>query len=285
MRGLEMIAAGRPQLDLAEPATIAMVIGQVEPDVVVNAAAYTAVDKAEQEPERAQIVNAGGAGHIAAACQRRGIPLIHLSTDYVFDGSKDAAYVETDPVAPLGAYGRSKLEGERRIAAACSHHVILRTSWVVSPYGNNFVKTMLRLAETHPEIGVVNDQTGTPTYAPHLAGAILSIAAHLHQSAGGLWGIYHAAGTGEATWHDVACEVFAQSAQLGGRVTKVRPITTSAYPTPAARPKNSRLDCGKLDRQFGLRLPDWRLGIAACVRALAADITPVDLPRKSEGPF
>jgi dTDP-4-dehydrorhamnose reductase len=210
---------------------------------------------------------------MAEACEQRGIPLIHISTDYVFDGSKPAPYVECDPVAPLGAYGLSKLEGEQRVAAACRRHIILRTAWVLSPYSHNFVKTMLRLGLRRAEIGVVDDQIGNPTYAPHLAIAILTIAhIHLVKDGGGLpWGVYHAAGAGEASWCDVARAVFLQSSRIEGPSPRVRPITTAEYPTPARRPANSRLDCSKLARTFGIRLPDWRVGIAECVLLLSLD--------------
>lgn len=269
--GLDLVAVGRPEMDLAVPETLAPALDHYAPDVVVNAAAHTAVDKAESEPEVAHAINAAAPGLVAGACTRRGIPLIHISTDYVFDGSQGTPYCEGDPVAPLGVYGRTKLEGERRVAAACEQHVILRTAWVVSPHGHNFVKTMLRLAATRSVIDVVDDQWGSPTYAPHLATAILTIA-HAHLAKGGKappWGIYHAAGTGEATWCELARTVFAQSADIGGPRAEVRPITTAEYPTSARRPANSRLDCTKLERTFDVRLPDWRMGIAECVLALS----------------
>jgi dTDP-4-dehydrorhamnose reductase len=272
-RGLEVVALGRPDLDLTDAASIAAAIERAAPSIVVNAAAYTAVDKAESEPELAHAVNARGAGHMAEACERRGIPLIHISTDYVFDGEKSHPYTEDDAPNPASAYGRSKLDGERRVAAGCSRHIILRTAWVHSPFGHNFVKTMLRLAASRPEVAVVDDQAGSPTYAPHLADAIVSIAAHVldgSQKGGHPWGIYHAAGQGEATWCAFAREIFRCSAALGGPTANVRPITTAEYPTPARRPRNSRLDSGKLIRTFGVQLADWRKGTADCVRRLVA---------------
>lgn len=268
--GIEVVAAGRPVLDLADAEGIRRAIAATAPDVVVNAAAYTAVDRAESEPEQAHAINAAGAGSLAAACNAAAVPLIHISTDYVYDGSKSSPYVESDPVRPLGVYGATKLAGEQAVAAMCPRHVILRTAWVYSPHGNNFVKTMLRLAGTRPEIGVVADQRGNPTYAPHLAVVILDIARQV-KDAGETdrrWGIYHAAGTGDATWCDLAREVFAQSALRGGPVAKVNAITTADYPTPAKRPANSRLDCGKLERTFGVTQPDWRVGVAEAVAAL-----------------
>ena len=270
--GITVVALGRPQLDVTEPDTIANAIEAMSPRVVVNAAAYTGVDKAETEPELAGLVNSIGPGNIAEACAERSLPLIHLSTDYVFDGKKGDSYNENDPVAPAGVYGSSKLIGEQRVVDACPQHVILRTAWVYSPYGHNFVKTMLRLAESRAELGVVHDQHGSPTYAPHLADAILAIASHLARDGGGQGhlGVYHAAGTGEATWCELAREVFRRSAEFGGPNATVRAITTEQYPTPAARPANSKLDCIKLERDYRLRLPHWRSGVAACVRNMLA---------------
>ncbi|MFN3867834.1 MAG: dTDP-4-dehydrorhamnose reductase [Hyphomicrobiaceae bacterium] len=268
--GLEIVAIGRPALDLADAETIRRAIAETAPHVVVNAAAYTAVDKAESEPAQAHAVNAAGAGSLAAACNAADVPVIHISTDYVYDGSKAAPYVESDAVRPLGVYGATKLAGEQAVAAMCPRHVILRTAWVYSPYGQNFVKTMLRLAATRPELGVVADQQGNPTYAPHLAQAIVDIARQVGDAtaADGRWGVYHAAGAGETTWCDLAREVFAQSAKRGGPVAKVNAITTAEYPTPARRPANSRLDCGKLERTFGVRQPEWRTGVAEAIAAL-----------------
>lgn len=267
---VDVVAMRRPQLDLSIPATIRTSLADVRPDLVVSAAAYTAVDKAESEEGLALAINGQGSGEVASVCERLGIPLIHISTDYVFDGTKSAPYVETDPVAPQSAYGRSKLAGEIAVAKACSRHVILRTAWVHSPFGNNFVKTMLRLAATRPELGVVDDQIGCPTYAPHLATAILAIAAQLPGSRAGQapWGIYHAAGGGEATWCGFAREIFRQSGERGGVAVKVNAIGSADYPTPAKRPANSRLDCSKLEATFGVRLPVWQDGTRECLARL-----------------
>lgn len=272
-RTFVIASVGRPAFDLAQPALFANLLAEYAPDVVINAAAYTAVDKAESERDAAFAANAAGAGALAQACAVRMTPIIHISTDYVFDGKKSYPYVETDAVDPKSVYGRSKLDGERLVTAAQPQHVILRTAWVHSPYGNNFVKTMLRLAETRAELGVVDDQWGTPSYAPHLADVILAIAETLVDSRhDGVdrWGIYHAAGTGESTtWCGFARHVFAEAAALGLPNAKVNPIPTSAYPTPATRPANSRLDTTKLESAFGTTMPDWRLGVAACVAELA----------------
>jgi dTDP-4-dehydrorhamnose reductase len=267
---VEVVVAGRPEVDLKQPASVRRAIEQHEPFVVVNAAAYTAVDKAESEPHEAFKVNARGAGGIARCCEAAGIALIHISTDYVFDGSSARAYVETDATHPLGVYGRSKLAGEEEVAAGTVQHVILRTSWVFSPFGSNFVKTMLRLAETRDEIAVVDDQIGGPTYAPDLADVVLAIATRLPNATNGseMFGVFHAAGQGETTWWGLAREIFRLQAAAGRKAPQVKPIPTSAYPTPARRPANSQLDCSRLDRVFGLRLPPWSDGVARCLERL-----------------
>lgn len=264
-----LVALGRPQLDLLDPMTLGKAMEDVEPDLVVNAAAYTAVDKAESDRETAFAVNRDGAGALAAAAEARRTPIIQVSTDYVFDGRKSGAYEETDGTNPLGVYGRSKLEGEQAVAAANPRHVILRTAWLYAPYGANFLRTMLRLARERPELRVVADQTGQPTYAPHLAEAILAIAGALSsQRRRDLWGTYHIAAGGETTWHGFASAIVHAGTGLGVPQVPVIPITTAEYPTPAARPANSRLDCGKLERTFGIHLPHWQQGLADCMAAL-----------------
>lgn len=267
---VEVVAVGRPVLDLTCRETIAAAIAAERPDVLINAAAYTAVDKSESEPELAQAVNAAGAEHAAAEARAAGIPIIHISTDYVFDGSKDGPYVETDRTSPVSAYGRSKLAGEQAVALGNPQHLILRTAWVHSPFGNNFVKTMLRLAESRDVLGVVDDQHGSPSYAPHLAAVILQMAEQILQRGADQvpWGVYHAVGAGETTWCQLAREVFRVSSNLGGPGAEVNPIATSDYPTPAHRPANSRLSGEKLEREFGLSFPHWREGVEACVRRL-----------------
>lgn len=268
-RGVAVIAAGRPELNLTDAASVARALREMSPELVINAAAYTAVDKAESEAAAARDVNALGAARIAEACAARGVPLIHISTDYVFDGRKGAPYVESDATAPTGIYGASKLEGERLVAAACRRHVILRTSWLYSPWGSNFLRTMLRLAETKAEIGVVDDQLGNPTYAPHLAGAILDVAARLRQEPpASVWGTYHLAGAGSTSWCGLAREIFRVSAALGGPSARVRPIATHAYKTAARRPADSRLDCSLARSVFGVALPPWREGVRDCLARL-----------------
>ena len=257
--GVEVVPLGRPDLDLAGPAErIIAVIEAAQPDVIVSAAAYTQVDKAETEPELAFAVNEGGARAAARAAHLLAVPLLHLSTDYVFDGTKSAPYVEEDPTGPTGVYGASKLAGEQAVLAEHPDSVVLRTAWVYSPFGSNFLKTMLRLADSRDEIGVVADQRGNPSSALDIADAIFAIAANLHRSESqGQRGIFHMAGTGDASWAEFAEAIFAGSAEMDGPKAQVRHIAAAAYPTPAKRPANSRLDCTKLAERHGVRLPQW----------------------------
>jgi len=259
--GVEIIPIGRPQLDLAgSPESVAATLTAAAPDIIISAAAYTAVDRAETERELAFAINAEGAGAVAAAAAMLGVPVIHVSTDYVFDGSKPAPYIESDPTAPLGVYGASKLAGELAVAAATPNHAILRTAWVYSPFGNNFLRTMLRLAGDRDELRVVADQRGNPTSALDLAETILVVARNLLASPdnANLRGVFHATGSGEASWAEFAATIFQYSAANGGPTAKVTPIPATAYPTPAARPANSRLDNSRLNDAHGVRLPDWR---------------------------
>ena len=265
----EIVALGRPAFDLADRAAVLAGLEAARPDVVVSAAAYTAVDKAESEEELALKVNGEGAGHVAEAAARLGVPLLHLSTDYVFDGALDRPYREDDPTAPTGAYGRSKLLGEKLVAERCADSVILRTAWVYSPFGANFVRTMLRLNETRDEVGVVADQCGNPTSALDIADALIAIAAKVKDDRSpALRGVFHMTGSGEATWADFAESIFQEAAARGRRATRVKRIATADYPTPARRPANSRLDNEKLGRVYGLRLPEWRQSVAACCARL-----------------
>jgi dTDP-4-dehydrorhamnose reductase len=263
--------AGRPTLDVTDAASIARALDAAAPDLVVNAAAYTAVDKAETEVEAALAINRHGAGALAQAAAERICPIIHVSSDYVFDGEKAEPYTESDPTNPLGAYGRSKLAGELAVAAANPHHIVLRTAWLYDASGHNFLNTILRLAKARPQLDVVADQHGSPTYAPHLARAILVIARQLERGAGPpAWGIYHATSRGETTWHGFASAIVASgAARLGTPRVRVLPITAAQYPLPARRPANSRLDCSKLACAFGVRLPTWQQGLAACFARLA----------------
>lgn len=267
---LEIVTLGRPELDLAQPETVSQALHEAKPDALVSAAAYTAVDKAESEKDIAFSINRDGAAALAKTAHDLGIPIIDLSTDYVFDGDKTTAYVESDPPGPRSVYGQSKLEGEKAVAAATGNHVILRTAWVYSEYGNNFVKTMLRLGESRDEINVVADQFGCPTSANDIAEATIKIARRLSQDSSiRLRGIFHLAGAGETNWANFARKVFAFSAENGGKPVVVTDITTAEYPTAARRPVNSRLDCSKLDEVYGIRLPDWQKSTRAVVSTLA----------------
>ena len=267
-----LVRVGRPEFDFDRPETIAATFHAVDPWLVVNAAAYTAVDAAETDADAAYRANRDGPAALAALSAAAGVPLIHISTDYVFDGRKDAPYVETDTVAPQGVYGASKLAGERAVLASGARAILLRTAWVYAPTGRNFVRTMLRLAETRDRIGVVADQRGNPTTAADLADAILAIAARIDARG---WdersaGIFHAAGTGETTWYGLASAVFEEAARYGVKPPIVAPITTAEYPTPAKRPANSRLDCTRLFTTFGVRLPEWRASLARTIDSIFA---------------
>ncbi|MFB2551224.1 dTDP-4-dehydrorhamnose reductase [Ensifer soli] len=258
---------GRPDLDLADTAAIAAAIVAARPDVIVSAAAYTAVDLAETETATAHAVNALAPGEIGKAAAHLGVPVVHLSTDYVFDGSKAAPYEETDPVAPLGVYGATKREGEVALAAATADHAILRTAWVYSPFGKNFLKTMLRVAMTRDHLTVVDDQVGNPTSALDIADAVITVARNLAtRSDPDLRGVFHMTGSGEASWADFAVEIFDVSRAAHGPSAEVKRIPTRDYPTPAKRPANSRLDCSRLARIHGVTLPDWKISTAAVVR-------------------
>jgi dTDP-4-dehydrorhamnose reductase len=257
--GVEIIALGRPELDLAVPLTIEKSLTGARPDVIVSAAAYTAVDKAESEPELAFAINAAGAGEVARVAAILDVPIIHLSTDYVFDGTKPEPYVETDETGPVSVYGSSKLAGEQQVAAATNNHVILRTAWVYSPFGNNFVKTMLRLAETRDTLRVVGDQRGCPTSALDIADAVIAIAQRLLADKDpSLRGVFHLTGSGEATWAEFAEEIFSGLKARTGKTVAVEHISTAEYPTPATRPANSRLNGERLRESFGLQLPAWQ---------------------------
>ncbi|NEX47329.1 dTDP-4-dehydrorhamnose reductase [Pseudotabrizicola algicola] len=247
---------GRDRADLTDPAACAQAILQARPGAVINAAAYTAVDKAEQDEQTAHLVNALAPEAMAQACATLGVPFVHISTDYVFDGAGTAAFQPFDPIAPLGAYGRTKAEGEARLRATGAVHAILRTSWVFSPDGANFVKTMLRLSETRDRLTIVGDQTGGPTPAAAIAQACLTIAARLRDDPA-LSGTYHFSGAPDVTWADFARAIFA----LSGRSVEVVDIPTADYPTPARRPLNSRLDCTATRAAFGLARPDWHAAL------------------------
>ncbi len=266
-RGTDRITrVGRPEFDFDQPDTILATFDRVQPSLVINAAAWTAVDAAEKEADAAYRANRDGPATLARLCARDGVPLIHISTDYVFDGAKPEPYSEADPTGPTGVYGASKLAGEQAVLDSGARAAILRTAWVYNATGKNFVRTMLNVAQKTNTLRVVSDQHGNPTHAADLADVLLSVADRM--SAGwddGYGGVFHAAGTGGTTWHAFALAIFAQAAKHGRPEPTVNAITTAEYPTPAKRPANSRLDCSKLARVFGVQLPDWQPSLARTV--------------------
>ncbi|QIK78053.1 dTDP-4-dehydrorhamnose reductase [Sphingomonas piscis] len=269
-RGYEIILLGRPHLDLASGRSeIVAAVERARPDAVVNAAAYTAVDKAEADEAAAFAINADGAGSVAYAAARLAVPLVHTSTDYVFDGLKPAAFRENDPVGPTSVYGRSKLDGERQVLAEHDNAAILRTAWVYSPFGANFVKTMLRLGTDREELRVVSDQLGNPTSALDIADGILKVVANLAADRDeNLRGIFHMAGSESTNWAEFAEGIFATSAARGGPTARVVRIGSSDFPTAAKRPANSRLDCTKLQSAHQVSLPSWRTSLSDVVERL-----------------
>lgn len=263
-RQADVLALGRAEADLAQPEACAEALRASGADLVINAAAWTAVDKAEAEEAAATVVNGAAPAAMARAAAERGIPFLHISTDYVFSGAGTAPWSEADPVDPQNAYGRSKLAGEEGVRAAGGNSAILRTSWVFSAHGANFVKTMLRLGETRDALNVVEDQIGGPTPAADIAAALLRMGRAMAQGQPG--GTYHFGGVPQVSWAEFAREIFAQA----GRSVTVRGIPTEAYPTPARRPLNSRMDCFALSRDFGIAAPDWKAGLAQVLKELDA---------------
>ena len=265
--GVALEALPRSAADVADANAVGRALATFQPALVVNAAAYTKVDQAEVEIAEAERGNAIGPAVIAAACEAAGVPLVHISTDYVFDGTKIGAYVEDDPVAPLGVYGRTKAAGETAVRNAAVRHVIIRTAWLYGEFGQNFLRTIVRLARERDELRIVADQRGCPTSTRELAEAILRVSSKL---AGGEqpwgeqtwgeqpWGTYHFAGAGIATWHDFAVRIVTRQVALTGHGPKVTPITTAEYPTRAQRPKNSAFDCSQFERVFGFRARPWQ---------------------------
>lgn len=254
----EWLCLDRQELDVTSQADVDRIIDDFQPNIVINATAYTAVDKAETERELATEVNENGPRYLAKACERNGTALLHISTDYVFTGDAEHPYTEEDPVGPTGHYGASKLAGEEAVIDHCSRHIILRTAWVFGEQGNNFVKTMLRVAQGRDTLGVVADQHGAPTSALGIAKALLNIAEQIDGGCSA-WGVYHYSGTPYTTWHGFAKCIFseAEKYQLLPHKVNVNPITTADYPTPAKRPGNSRLDCSKINHTFGIEADNW----------------------------
>ena len=267
----EVVALDRSRCDLSRPETLAGIVADLAPDVIVNAAAYTAVDRAESEEALARTVNGTAPGELARAAKAAGALLMHYSTDYVFDGQGRRPYREDDPTAPLGVYGASKLAGEDAVRASGARHFIFRTAWVYGAHGHNFLRTMLRVGAERDEVRVVADQVGSPTPAALIADATASVLSQVlagRESPSGTW---HLAASGETSWHGFAEAIFAEASAAGllARTPKVVPITTADYPTPARRPAYSRLDTSRFQRDFGMDLPDWRQGLAGVIGELA----------------
>ncbi len=266
-RRIAAVGLSRLDADITQAEAVRAAIERHRPGLVVNAAGYTAVDRAESEPELARAANVEGAAIVAASSARAGLPLVHLSTDYVFDGKKSGAYVENDPIAPLSVYGRTKAEGEAAVRGAQPHHVILRTSWIYGIHGKNFLKTVLRLANERDELTMVADQFGCPTATADIAEAILQLAPHLVMNPE-VCGTYHFAGTGQTSWHGFAAAIVAYQRPFTGRDPRVVAITTAGYPSAARRPKNSTLDCTRFQMIFGHSAPPWQERVAETVDLL-----------------
>jgi len=263
----ELIVMGRERLDLAQPEQIRRRVRELRPSLLVNAAAYTAVDQAEREPEAAFALNATAPAVLAEEAAALGAPLIHFSSDYVFDGRKATPYNEDDPPNPLNVYGHSKLAGERAIQAVGGAHLILRSSWVYSLHGSNFLLTMQRLLQEREELAVVADQIGAPTWAGSIARASAQMIQHWRSGQGGPWGLYHLCAEGETSWFGFASAIAEQLRAQGKAVARLQPIPSSGYPTAAQRPCNSRLDCRRLRRDWQVQLPDWHAALLECLRS------------------
>jgi dTDP-4-dehydrorhamnose reductase len=265
-RGIALTALTHAEVDIADPTGVAAAIAKHRPALVINAAAYTKVDLAETEVEQARRGNEIGPAVLADSCNGTDVPLVHISTDYVFDGAKSSAYAETDPIHPINVYGLTKAAGEESIRRRLRRHVILRTGWVYGEFGHNFLKTIVRLASTREELRLISDQRGTPTSTRTLADAILRIAPRL-LTGENIWGTYHFTGMGMTTWYGFATRIVAAQAPLTGRNPKVTAITSAEYPTPARRPANSVLDCSQFLQVFGFRADAWTDEVDAVTRA------------------
>lgn len=271
--GHDMVMTGRSDLDLADPASIERTVRSVRPDIIISAAAYTAVDRAEDDPDAAYAANAIAPGVLASEARRLGSPIIHLSTDYVFDGESERPYREDDQPCPTSVYGRTKLAGEEAVRAVGGHHVILRTAWIYSPFSSNFLKTILRLAETQDEVRVIGDQIGNPTSALDIADALhLLIAASARGE--GSSGTFHLAGSGSTSWAGFAAAILAESGAMGGPTAVVKPIASIEWPSRVARPANSMLDSTYFTKIFGYIAPEWQISMARVVRSLLAPDQP-----------
>ncbi|MCX5508080.1 dTDP-4-dehydrorhamnose reductase [Pseudomonas soli] len=267
LRGLgDVQRLGRDGFDMARPGQLRAVLRQMAPDLIINAAAYTAVDQAESETQLAHAINAEAPRILAEEAARLGAPLIHYSTDYVFDGSKPAPYSEDDAPNPLSVYGRSKLAGEQAITAVAGEHLILRTSWVYSLHGRNFLLTMQRLLQERPQLKVVNDQIGAPTWAGTLAASTRALIERWRDGQAGAWGTYHLTAQGETSWFGFAQAIADQLKAQGRPCAELLPIPSSEYPTPARRPLNSRLDCSRLAREWHVSQPHWHDALIDCLK-------------------
>ncbi|MFM2588581.1 dTDP-4-dehydrorhamnose reductase [Vibrio sp. TBV020] len=256
----ELLALDYHKLDITDQQAVDKVVAEFKPKYIINAAAHTAVDKAEEEVTASYAINRDGPKYLAEAAQQCGAVILHISTDYVFDGEGEEAYKESDLTGPQGVYGESKLAGEVAVAEACTKYLILRTAWVFAEHGNNFVKTMLRLAENRDELSVVGDQVGGPTYAGDIANALIRMMEFIEAGNQAKWGVYHFSGMPYASWFEFAKQIFsvAEQKQIISKQPQLTAISTSAYPTPAKRPANSRLDCSKVVEQFGIKPSDWQ---------------------------
>jgi dTDP-4-dehydrorhamnose reductase len=261
----ELIVLGRDQFDLSQPQSLRAKVRDIKPDLIINPAAHTAVDQAESEPELALAINGVAPGVLAEEAAALDIPLIHYSTDYVFDGSKNGPWIESDATNPLGVYGSSKLAGEQAIAAVGGQHLILRTSWVYSLVGRNFLLTMQRLLKEREKLTIVADQIGAPTWAGTIAQSTRQLIEHWQTGDTGAWGVYHLTASGETSWFGFAQAIGRQLIEQGKRCATLEPIPSTAFPTPAARPLNSRLDCGLLQREWGVTQPDWHDALLECL--------------------
>ncbi|WP_335911629.1 dTDP-4-dehydrorhamnose reductase [Shewanella indica] len=259
----EVLALDYEGLDITDRDAVLNKVAVFQPNYIINAAAHTAVDRAEQEVELSYAINRDGPRYLAQAAKECGAVMLHISTDYVFDGVGDKPYQENDTTGPQCVYGKSKLAGEQAVAESCPEHLILRTAWVFGEHGNNFVKTMLRLAESRDELSIVGDQFGGPTYAGDIADALISMVQHLEQGKQAKWGVYHFSGMPYASWFDFANAIFEETEQQNvlTKQPKLSAIPSSAYPTPAKRPANSRLDCSKIENQFGIKPSDWNAAL------------------------
>jgi dTDP-4-dehydrorhamnose reductase len=270
-QGVPLLGLDLPEFDITDPKAVSRIIRKTDASLVINAAAYTAVDGAESDPATAFAVNRDGPAYMAASCAERRIPLIHMSTDYVFDGEKKGPYVEDDPVSPLGIYGKSKAEGDAAVRSLLNTHVIVRTSWVCGVNGSNFVKTMLRLGQEQTALRVVSDQFGCPTFAEDIAETLLRVASQVVHENKKHWGTFHYTGKGRISWFELAREIFRiAGTRVRLKVKTLEPISTAQYPTPAKRPANSSLDCTRIGASYGIQQKPWKEGLRKLIEQLIA---------------